>query len=192
MASVDASGPAPRPAAGAGRRWALAAAVLGGVAVSGALAAYADAHPGDGAELFSLWFGSMVAAKSWLATGAVLLLGVQVLTALAMYGRLPGVRSAPAWVGWAHRWSGVAAFGLTLPVAFACVWSLGLEDEPARVAVHSVAGCLFFGAFTVKMLALRVRSLPGWMLPLLGGTVLTLLALTWTTSALWWFARGAP
>lgn len=191
MASADAPGPTARPAAGAGWRWALAGAVLGGVAVSGALAAYADAHPGDGTELFTLWFGSMIAAKSWLATGAVALLAVQLVTALAMYGRLPGVRSAPAWVGWAHRWSGVTAFGLTLPVAFACVWSLGLEDSPSRVAVHSVAGCLFFGAFTVKMLALRVRSLPGWVLPLLGGTVLTLLALTWTTSALWWFARGA-
>jgi hypothetical protein len=188
MAPVDAPGPASR--AGAGRRWALAAAVLAGLAVSGALAAYADAHPGDGAELFTLWFGSMVAAKAWLATGAVALLAVQLLSALAMYGRLPGVRDAPPWVGWLHRWSGVGAFGLTLPVAFACVWSLGLEDFSARVVVHGAAGCLFFGAFTVKMLALRVRALPGWVLPLLGGLVLALLATAWTTSALWWF-RGA-
>ncbi|WP_159794595.1 DUF6529 family protein [Puerhibacterium puerhi] len=192
MAPVDAPGSASRPSAGAGWRWALAAAVLAGVAVSGALAAYADAHPGDGAALYTLWFGTMVEAKAWLATGAVALLAVQLVTALAMYGRLPGVRGAPPWVAWTHRWSGVAAFGLTLPVAFACVWSLGLEDSPTRVLVHSAAGCLLFGAFTVKMLALRVRSLPGWVLPLLGGTVLALLALAWTTSALWWFARGTP
>ena len=89
-----------------------------------------------------------------------------------------------------HRWSGVAPFGLTLPVAFACVWSIGLEDEPARVLVHSVAGCLFYGAFTVKMLALRVRGLPPAVLPLLGGSVVALLALVWSTSALWYLTGG--
>jgi hypothetical protein len=135
----------------------------------------------------TLWFSSMIEMKSWLATGAVALLLVQLASALAMYGKLPGVRRVPAWVGLVHRWSGVAAFGLTLPVAFACVWSIGFEDEPGRVLAHSVAGCLFYGAFTIKMLALRVRGLPPVVLPLLGGLVLTLLALVWSTSALWYF-----
>jgi hypothetical protein len=175
------------PGPSAAWRWALAGATAAGVAVSGALAAYADAHPGDGATLLTLWFSSMIEMKAWLASGAVLLLVVQLASALAMYGRLPGVRRVPGWVGSVHRWSGVAAFGLTLPVAFACVWSLGFEDEPGRVLVHSVAGCLFYGVFTIKMLALRVRGLPAGVLPVLGGLVLTLLALTWSTSALWYF-----
>jgi len=173
-------------------RWALAAATATGVAVSGALGAYADGHPGDGAALLTLWFSSMLEMKAWLASAAAALLVVQLLSALAMYGRLPGVRQAPGWVGMAHRWSGVAAFGLTLPVAFACVWSLGFEDEPARVLVHSVAGCLFYGVFTIKMLALRIRGVPAVVLPVLGGLVLALLGLTWSTSALWYFAtRGS-
>jgi hypothetical protein len=163
--------------------------VLAGVAVTGFVAAYAGAHPGDEATLFTLGFGSMVEAKTWLATGAAALLVVQLLSALAMYGRLPGVRSAPGWVAWLHRWSGVAAFGLTLPVAFACVWSLGFEDSSPRVLVHAIGGCLFFGIFTVKMLALRVRGLPGWVLPVLGGVVVTLLAVVWSTSALWYLGQ---
>ena len=171
-------------------RWALAAATVAGVAVAGALGAYADAHPGDDATLLTLWFPTMLAMKSWLATGAAALLVVQLVSALAMYGRLPGAHAAPGWVGLLHRWSGVAAFGLTLPVAFACVWSIGFEDEPARVLVHSVAGCLFYGAFTVKMLALRVRGLPPAVLPLLGGLVVALLALVWSTSALWYLTGG--
>ena len=171
-------------------RWALAAATVAGVAVAAALGAYADAHPGDGAPLLTLWFTDMLAMKAWLSTAAVSLLLVQLASALAMYGRLPGVREAPGWVGLLHRWSGVAAFGLTLPVAFACVWSIGLEDDPARVLVHSVAGCLFYGAFTVKMLALRVRGLPPVVLPLLGGSVVALLALVWSTSALWYLTGG--
>lgn len=175
------------PAPSAAWRWALAGATAAGVAVSGALGAYAEAHPGDEAVLMTLWFSSMIEMKAWLASGAVALLVVQLASALAMYGKLPGVRHAPGWVGMLHRWSGVAAFGLTLPVAFACVWSLGFEDEPSRVLVHSVAGCLFYGVFTIKMLALRVRGLPAAVLPVLGGLVLTLLALTWSTSALWYF-----
>jgi len=171
-------------------RWALAAATLAGVAVAAALGAYADAHPGDGAQLLTLWFSSMLEMKAWLATAAAALLVVQLASALAMYGRLPGVRAAPGWVAMVHRWTGVVAFGLTLPVAFACVWSLGFEDDPARVLVHSVAGCLFYGVFTVKMLALRVRGLPPLVLPVLGGLVVALLALVWSTSALWYLAGG--
>ena len=43
------------------------------------------------------------------------------------------------------------------------------------------------------MLALRVRGLPGWTLPVLGGTVLSTLVLLWLTAALWFFTRsGIP
>ena len=38
--------------------------------------------------------------------------------------------------------------------------------------MHGLAGCLFYGAYAAKMLGLRVRGLPGWALPVLGGTVL--------------------
>ncbi|QAY70830.1 DUF6529 family protein [Xylanimonas protaetiae] len=167
-------------------RWALAGAVAAGIAVSGALAGYADAHPGDGAPLFTLWFGSMVAAKTALATAAAALVVVQLASAVAMY------RGGPGWVAWVHRWSGVAAFGLALPVAFACVWSLGFEDRSTRVLVHSVLGCAFFGVFTVKMLALRVRGLPGWVLPVLGGLVVALLGVVWATSGLWYLLTVGP
>ena len=55
------------------------------------------------------------------------------------------------------------------------------------VLAHSLLGCLFFGAFTTKMLALRLRSVPGWALPLLGGLLFSALAGLWLTSALWFF-----
>jgi hypothetical protein len=38
-----------------------------------------------------------------------------------------------------------------------------------RVAVHSVAGCFFYGAFTAKVLLVPSRRLPGWALPAAGG-----------------------
>src|SRR5207237_254224 len=78
---------------------------------------------------------------------------------------------APAAVSVLHRWSGTIAFIVTLPVAFHCLWALGFGTTSSRVIVHSVAGCVFYGAYASKMLGLRVRGLSGWTLPVLGGTV---------------------
>jgi hypothetical protein len=39
------------------------------------------------------------------------------------------------------------------------------------------------------MIGLRVRGLPSWALPLMGGTVLALFLIVWLTSALWFFTR---
>jgi hypothetical protein len=78
-------------------------------------------------------------------------------------------------------------------VALHCLWSLGFVTDSPRVLVHSVAGCAFYGAYAAKMLGLRVRGLPGWTLPVLGGLVFVTLVLVWLTSALWFFSRsGLP
>jgi hypothetical protein len=74
-----------------------------------------------------------------------------------------------------------------------CLWALGFGTISTRALVHSVAGCLFYGAYAAKMLGLRVKGLPGWAVPLLGGTVFGMLVLTWLTAALWFFTRsGLP
>ena len=38
-----------------------------------------------------------------------------------------------------------------------------------------------------KLLALRSRRLPGWALPVIGGTLVSGLVIIWMTSALWFF-----
>jgi thiamine transporter ThiT len=107
-----------------------------------------------------------------------------------MWGRLPGAGEAPGWVGPLHRWSGTIAFVVSLPVAFHCLWALGFQSTDTRVLVHSLAGCLFYGAYATKMIGLRTKSLPKWALPVLGGTVFTVLVVAWLTSALWYFTSG--
>ena len=57
----------------------------------------------------------------------------------------------------------------------------------ARVLIHSVAGCIFYGAFVTKMLSLSRRGMPGWLLPVTGGLTFTALIVLWLTSALWVF-----
>ena len=84
-----------------------------------------------------------------------------------MYGKIPCV-SAPSWIGGLHRWSGRIAFLLAVPVAIHCLYALGFQTYSTRVLIHSLLGCAFFGAFTVKMLILPKRGVPDWVLPVGG------------------------
>jgi len=68
-----------------------------------------------------------------------------------------------------------------------CLYALGFATYSTRTMAHSLLGCVFFGAFTVKMLSLPKRGLPGWALPLLGGLVFAALVGLWLTSAFWFF-----
>jgi hypothetical protein len=167
--------------------------LLAGALVAVSLGVYAKEHSPSGRPLFTLGFSGMLQMKVWLGTAAVALLVVQLVSALWMWGRLPALGVAPRWVPVLHRWSGSIAFVLTVPVAFHCLWALGFGTTNARVIVHSVAGCLFYGAYTAKMLGLRLRSSPKWLVPALGGCVLAMLVLAWLTAAVWFFTRsGLP
>jgi hypothetical protein len=184
---------APTATEAAHARLALGAALLLGAAVAVTIGVYAKVHDPSLKPLFLAGFSGMLQLKTWLATVALLLVLAQVTSALWMWGRLPGAGSAPAWISPVHRWTGSVAFVLTIPVALHCVWSLGFDTSTPRVLVHSILGCAFYGAYAAKMLGLRLRGLPGWAIPVLGGTVFTLFVLIWLSSALWFFTRsGVP
>lgn len=160
-----------------------------GAAVSLALGAYANVHEPTNEQLLHVGFPSTLSMKAWLTTGVAILAVAQALTAAWMWGRLPRAGSAPKWVAHLHRWTGTAAFLLVLPVAYHCLWSLGWRDTDARVVVHGLLGCAFFGALTTKLLALRIRGLPGWALPVLGGGLVAIVTGIWLTSSLWFFTN---
>ena len=168
-------------------------ALLLGVWVAVSLGVYGRLHTAAQRPLFNLGFSSMLPMKAWLTTIATALLAVQLITALWMWRRLPRAGKPPRWIAGLHRWSGTTAFVTTLPVAFHCLWSLGFVTSSPRVLAHGFFGCLFYGAYAAKMLSLRLRGLPGWALPVLGGTVLGSLVMLWLTAALWFFTRsGIP
>lgn len=160
--------------------------LLVGSVVAVVFGVYGGLHEPTGIAVNLAGFSGPLEAKVWLASAALFFALVQVISALVMYGKLPGLTS-PGWIGTLHRWSGRAAFLLAVPVAVHCLYALGFQTFSTRVFVHSLAGCLFFGAFTVKMLGLRRDGLPGWALPVLGGTVFALLVGLWWTSSLWFF-----
>lgn len=155
-----------------------------GAAVMIGLGVYGRLHTPTGVALNLAGFSSGLAAKTWLASGAFLLAIVQLITGLAIFGRIP---LSGAWLGPVHRWSGRAAVLLTVPVAAHCLYALGFQDFSVRALVHSIVGCVFYGAFVCKMLILTREDTPGWVLPLVGGLVFSALTALWATSALWFF-----
>ena len=150
------------------------------------LGVYSSVNDPTGIAVNVAGFSGPLQAKVWLATGSVGLAVVQLLSSFVMYDKVPGI-PPPFWIGAVHRWSGRIAFALAIPVAIHCLYAIGFQLGSPRALIHSALGCLFFGAFVVKMLGLRKDGLPGWALPVLGGVVFTMLVGVWATSSLWYF-----
>jgi hypothetical protein len=138
-------------------------------------------------SLFGRQYAAAVALKAVLATVALGLAALQVLLALWIYRKLPLAGSPPRPVPLAHRVVGFGLFALTLPIALHCLIAYGVQLTSVRVAVHSLAGCFFYGAFVAKVLLVQTRRLPGWVLPTVGGTLAVVVAVLWYTSALWYY-----
>jgi Family of unknown function (DUF6529) len=185
--------------------WSPSARLLGiaavGAAVSLFLGVYADSHSPTKEQPYTLFFSTTVNLKVWFATIALILAVVQVLLAMRLYGKLRWPREASPWLGDAHRITGTLAFLVSLPVAYQCLWALGFQthdmagDASTRVLIHSITGCFFYGAFATKVLAVRVRRLPGWTLPVVGGLVFSALVVIFLTSSVWFFTNrpaGTP
>jgi hypothetical protein len=165
----------------------LVLVLVAAAVVTAALAVFGVEHTPS--YTFSL-FGTGVGAfslKSKIATAILGLALLQLLLALWMYGRLPATGTAPHQVRRTHRAVGIALFLLTLPVAVHCMFAYGVQTTSARVTVHSLAGCFFYGAFVAKVLLVRSRQLPGWVLPVAGGVLVTIVGVLWYSSALWFF-----
>ena len=74
---------------------------------------------------------------------------------------------------------------LSLPVAAFCLYGFGFAPEPFATAdlVHSLAGCVFYGAFAAKVLFVHTARSPGWALPVAGGLLFTAVVVLWWTGA---------
>jgi hypothetical protein len=177
-----------RPADAAPRLLAVAGL---GAAVAVALGVYGRVHDPSQELVFTLFFSSTISMKVWLGTAALAFAVAQVLSALWVYGKLPG--RTPAWAGTVHRISGRLAFIASLPVAYHCLWSLGFQDTDTRVLIHSLLGCAVYGAFAAKVTIVHSKGLPGLALPIAGGIMFAVLVGVWLTSAYWFIdERGWP
>ena len=141
-------------------------------------------------DIMTSVFSSTIASKAWFATAAIALAAVQVLTGARIFGKLDRVvRIQRPYVNRVHRWSGRLAVLFTLPVAFHCIFILGFQTTSARVLAHSILGSFVYGVFTVKVFFVHDRMHPRWVLPVVGGTMASVLTGLWATSALWYFTN---
>ena len=174
------------------------AAPLGGFAAGAVVAVllgvFGRTHDPTLSGTTTLGFRTVIEMKVVLSSVIGVLVLLQLLGALWMYGVVGG--HAPSWLGTAHRISGAVALLLSVFVGYSCLWALGLEsgeEVPARAVVHGVLGCAVFGAVVVKVVAVRSRRAPGWFLPVAGGLLFALLMVVVLTSAAWYVgANGWP
>ncbi len=165
-------------------------AAIAVLAVGVAVALYAVGRlrtPNYTISLFGRTGLDAVVLKSTLSSIALGLAGLQVLLALWLYRRLPLAGSPPRPVRPAHRVIGFGLFALTVPIAVHCLLAYGVQLTSLRVAVHSLAGCFFYGVFVAKVLLVQSRRLPGWALPVAGGILAIVVGVLWYTSALWYY-----
>jgi hypothetical protein len=164
-----------------------ALAILAGAAVAVLVGVYGQVHDPTGEATITVFFTSTLHFKAWAATLVLVFALFQLFSALWMYGRFGW--SVPSWLGSAHRLSGTLALLVSLPVVFHCLWSLGFETDAGetRRLLHSLFGCVVYGAFTTKVLAVRLRGMPKWLLPSVGGLLFAAIVGVWLTSSLWFF-----
>ena len=166
-----------------------AAVLLAGASTAVALGVYGSVHDGSGRSLVTLVFTETINLKVWLATFAVSLVLFQLGSGLRIYGVL-GTGPAPGWLSPVHRLSGTGAFLLSIPVAYHCLWALGFQGSSgARLLIHSLFGCLFYGTLVTKVLFVRGKWAPNWAIPMAGGLLFTALVTVWFTSSFWFFTN---
>lgn len=172
------------------RRGPVVVGLLLGAGVWVALGVYGRVHVPSYEALPSFGFSSTDTFKAWLGSVVLVLVVAQAVTALWMYGRLPGVAATPRALGRVHRATGFVAFVLSLPVAAYCLYGYGFAPAPfsTRTLLHSLAGCAFYGAFAAKVVFVHTRGLPKWALPAAGALLLTAVVVAWLTGALWLFS----
>jgi hypothetical protein len=171
------------------------AAFAAGAAVAVLIGVFGRVHDPTTGGTTTLGFHTVIQMKVVVSTVIGLLVLWQGFSALVMYGRLP--IAAPTWLGRVHRATGTTALVLAVFVAYHCLWALGLEyghlsdgeKVGTRTVVHGVLGCMVFGAAVTKVVAVRAKRAPGWLLPVAGALLFTLFVAVILTSSVWYYAN---
>lgn len=150
----------------------------------------AEGRPVD--DLIELLTAGHVTAVKIVLTSVVLALAVyQVMLMAVGYGKVRLPFLAPGNAGMAHRTVGDAIVVLVVVVGAFCLGYYGIEDSArdgtpgpdARVSLHVVASFVLVGTLAFKIFVLHVWRRAQRFLPLLGVSVLSLLFITWLSSA---------
>ena len=127
---------------------------------------------------------NLLAWKTAVASVVVALASLQVAVA-ARFWRGGGLPVDSTTARSIHLWNGRVLLGLTVVVAYGCLFGPAGPTSPLRVLLHSVLGTTLFVLLAAKVAAvhLEVERLSD-RLPLIGGLLFTNYVLVWALSAL--------
>lgn len=143
-------------------------------------------------DLLEAATGGHVTAVKIVLTSVLLALAVYQAMLMAVgYGKVRPPFLTPVSAAAAHRAVGDAIVVLVLVVGAACLGYYGIEDSvrdgapgpEGRVTLHVVVSFALVGVLGLKVVVLHRWRRAQRFLPLLGLSVLTLLFLTWLSSA---------
>ena len=169
---------------------ALAVPLAAGAATALALGIYASVHEPSGRDFVLTGFDSSASWKSALASVTAFMFVMQVSLGLRLVGRIGPRVPPPPWARDLHRLVGTVAFGISIPVVFHCIWTLGYRSDDAGLVLHSLLGCVAYGLYVAKILTARRDERPEWALPLTGTTLGIVMLGVWWTSALLHYTGG--
>lgn len=141
----------------------------------------------SGTALFGTTATDTLPLKSGLTSVVLGLAAVQLGLALWIYGRLPRISTAPPHVARIHRITGMVLILVSIPVAYHCMFAYGVQTLDTRIVVHSMAGCILYGALLGKVVVVRSTRLPTWMLPIAGGLLVGIVVILFYTAAFWYY-----
>lgn len=167
---------------------AMAVPLAAGATTALALGFYAAAHEPTGRDFVLTGFTSVGAWKSAFASVTMFLFVMQISLGLRITGRIGPRLPPPPWSAELHRLVGTVAFGISLPVVFHCVWTLGYRADDSRLVVHSIFGCIAYGLYVTKLIAVRRDNATPWAVPLTGALLGTAMLVAWWTSAFVYYA----
>jgi Family of unknown function (DUF6529) len=129
--------------------------------------------------------------KTVLASAVFAVAFYQVALMGVGYGKVRLSFLKPKAASLTHRAIGDTLVALSLFVAFLCLAYFGIEDgieharddEATRAAVHVGASFTLVAVFGLKIAVVRWLRRLDFLLPVLGLTLLALLAVVWATSA---------
>ena len=124
--------------------------------------------------------GNVAEVKVVLTSVAFALAAYQVLLAAIGYRRLRPAVLGPEPAFNTHRASGDVIAVLLVVVAVSCVSYFELEDD---AAFHAITGAALLAVLALKVVVIRWWHAAGRFLPVLGVSVLVLLAATWASTA---------
>ena len=122
-----------------------------GAAAAAAIGAYSVIHEPTGRDFVLYGFESSASWKNTLTLVVAVLLVAQAALGVKLAQMFGLGATSRLWLWDLRRLLATLAVGLSLPVAFHCVWVLGFQSDSPLNTLHSILGCVAYGCVVAAL-----------------------------------------